>query len=92
MEKKTVPDPLDRTKQVAGVRVKVVEATEPFSYIKLEDGTEITIRNTVIEILRLEDRWDPQGNPIYNVTSQGTLTVDVPADLRKPPHVEFRGV
>ena len=84
MEKRTIPDPLDSNKQVTGVRVRVLEATEPFSYIKLEDGTELTLRSTVIEILRLEDRWDAKGNPIYNVTSQGTLMVDAPADLRKP--------
>ena len=84
MEKRTIPDPLDSNKQVTGVRVRVLEATEPFSYIKLEDGTELTLRITVIEILRLEDRWDAKGNPIYNVTSQGTLMVDAPADLRKP--------
>ena len=34
-------------KLVDGHIVKVVKAVEPFSYITLEDGTEISMRTTV---------------------------------------------
>ena len=84
MSTKKIPDPQDPTKQVDGTVVKVVDAKEPFSFLTLEDGTEVTLRNTVVEVVRVLERWDGQGQPVYSVTSQGTITVTAPEDLRKP--------
>ena len=38
-------------KLLDGKAIKVVEADEPFSHIKLEDGTEISMRTNVIQVM-----------------------------------------
>ena len=68
-----------------GYVVKVIEAREPFSYLKLEDGTEITMRTNVVQIIRLADTWDDSGNPSYNFEISSTITVNSPLELKKSP-------
>lgn len=84
MSRKSIPDPADPTKEVMATTVKIVAAEEPFAYISLEDGSTLTIRHTFLEVVRVEDRWDGQGNPMYTVTSQLAMMVESPEELRKP--------
>ncbi len=63
--------------------VKVAEAREPFPYLKLEDGTEVTMRTNVVQIFRLIDTWDDNGNPSYNFEISSTITVNSPPELKK---------
>ena len=70
---------------VDGTIVKVVSAEEPFSHIVLEDGTTITMRTNIIQVVRHVDSWDDKGNPIYSVEANGSMTITCPDDLRKAP-------
>ena len=70
-------------KNVDGDLVKVVKAVEPFTYITLEDGTEITVRTTVTEVVRQIGQWNNNGDPIYNIAFNTSITTDVPKSLRK---------
>ncbi len=63
-------------KTVDGQVIKVVKADEPFSCITLEDGTEISMRTTVIQVVRHKNQWDEYGNPIYTIDANGTITVN----------------
>ena len=69
-----------------GKVVKVVKADEPFSYIKLEDGTEFTMRSNVTQVIRLLDRWDEDGNPVYKIDVRGSMTKNSPASLKRGPN------
>ena len=81
--KRLLPDPDNPNRQAEAVIVRVKEALEPFTYITLEDGTTLTMRTTVLEVARFLDRWDKNNNPVYNVTSQGSLTIAAPDSLKK---------
>ena len=70
-------------KLIDGKVVKVVKADEPFSYIKLEDGTEISIRSNVTQIIRLVDRWHKNGNPMYQIEARASVTTNSPASLKR---------
>lgn len=70
-------------KMVDGEVVKIVEAVEPQSYVTLEDGTVITSRTTVSQVVRLVGKWSKDGTPTYNITANGTLTVNAPEHLMK---------
>ena len=71
--------------EVEGLVVKVTKADEPFSHITLEDGTEITMRTNVAQIIRLIDRWDEKGNPVYSVEANGSITINAPDELKRKP-------
>ena len=81
--KRMLPDPDNPGHQAEAVVVRVAEATEPFSYIMLEDGTTLTMRTTILEVSRFRNRWDKNNNPVYNITSQGSLSVAAPEELKK---------
>ena len=76
-----VPDPDDAQALVEGDLVRVASAEEPTSYLTLEDGTEITHRTSVLEVVRIADRWDSEGKPVYSFTVNGTIKIDVPPNL-----------
>ena len=63
--------------------VKVENADEPFSYITLEDGTELTMRTNVTQVLRLKDTWYKDGSPIYEIKANGNITITSPDKLKK---------
>lgn len=67
-----------------GYVVKVTDTREPFSYLTLEDGTEITLRNTVVQVIRLIDVWDDTGNPSYNLDLNCSIKVTAPPGAQKP--------
>ena len=76
----------DKTgEMVDGEVVKVTKADEPFSYITLEDGTTVTTRTTVLQVVRFVDRWDDKGNPRYSISLNGITTINSPETLRKEP-------
>lgn len=73
-------------KLVDGKVIKVVKADEPFSYIELEDGTEITMRTNVTQVIRLLDRWDKNGNPVYTIEAHGISRTNSPDSLKGEPN------
>ncbi len=49
----------------------------------VDDGTVVRIKLVVTEILRVEGQYDPQGNPLYMMTSTNVTSVSAPEDLRR---------
>lgn len=79
---RTVQDALGRN--VEGRDVDISESTERFSELRLEDGTILRIKPSVLQVTRLVEQWDPEGNPIYVVRSQNLVLVsEAPAELKR---------
>ena len=79
-----VPDPDDPGRHVEGELVRIADVREgPPSYVTLDDGTELTHRVSVLEVVRVKDRWDAKGNPLYSITINATLQVTAPESLRR---------
>ena len=72
-------------KMVDGQVIRVVRADEPFSHLELEDGTTITMRTNVVQIVRHLNSWDDKGNPVYSIEANGSITITCPDNLRKAP-------
>jgi hypothetical protein len=68
---------------VDGTEVQILETTERFTDIKLEDGTTLRIKPVVMTVTRLDGRYDPQGNPMYAVQAGQAMAADVPDHLRQ---------
>jgi len=78
-----IPDPDDPNKSVQGEIVRVNNFQDRPSRITLEDGSEITLRITVGEVVFIRDRWDNKGEPIYSVNLNPAIDVSAPEKLRK---------
>jgi hypothetical protein len=65
------------------VRVSVSQESG-FATAKLEDGTVIRLKPSVVEAWRFDDEFDEAGNPIYSVRTTILPTIDfVGAALRR---------
>lgn len=69
------------------VQAEVVDfepALENWTLYRLADGTEIKIKVSLLEVVRLLNDFDPQtGNPIYVFSSQQIVSVNAPENLKK---------
>jgi hypothetical protein len=68
---------------VDAVEVPVVESTERWSDVTLTDGSVLRIKASVLGAVRVDGRYDQEGNPIYQVKVNQVMTVDAPQHLRK---------
>jgi len=67
-----------------GVDVAIKDSHEKWSEIELADGTTLRIKPNVLTVTRLDGQYDPEGNPLYALTSNQVMTaMNVPAHLRK---------
>jgi hypothetical protein len=77
--------PLQGTDQIVeGFDVPVEESNERWSEFKLEDGTVLKAKVTVVSAVRLDGQFDPQGNPLYVMNLSPVMAiVEAPERLRK---------
>lgn len=66
--------------------VEVEESREGWSEYKLADGAKLRLKPVVMEVWRILDEFDPEGNPQYFVKSAGILTVLAPEELKRKPN------
>ena len=60
---------------VDGVEVPVSESTERWTEVNLEDGTVIRVKTTVIQAVRVTDKYDNDGNPQYLLKTAPVVTI-----------------
>jgi len=65
--------------------VAINQSSEYFNQYFLDDGTVLRMKLVATRVLRLEDRYDNDGSPVYFVQSTNVLSVDAPHHLKRPP-------
>jgi hypothetical protein len=67
-----------------GFDVPVVESTERWTEIKLEDGSILRIKASVLSAIRVQGQFDNDGNPMYALKSNiSMVVVDAPDNLKR---------
>lgn len=66
-----------------GVVTEVVRSAEHWNEYTLEDGTALRLKPVITEVLRIENEFDSDGNPVYIVRSTNVLSVDASEKVRK---------
>jgi len=57
---------------------------EDWNEYRLTDGSTLKVKLVLTGVMRLNNQYDPVGNPVYVVSSQNAVRViDVPANLRR---------
>ena len=84
MERKTkIPMPPDG-RLVEGFEVPVVESTERWTETKLEDGTVLRIKPSILSAVRIPGQWDPDGNPMYALKAANAMMIaEAPDHLKR---------
>ena len=77
------------------IEVDVVEITgrnDPPAVIELADGSRLRLRIDVLEVGRVREEWDVDGNPVYHIKSANTMAVlDAPESLQKKKKTASNG-
>jgi hypothetical protein len=60
---------------VSGEDIPISESTERWSELKLEDGSTLRVKPSIVAVTRVPGAFDPEGNPIYVV--QGGMVMVV---------------
>jgi hypothetical protein len=68
-----------------GFDVQVSESTEKWTEATLEDGTVIRVKASVFGAVRVDGKWDSEGNPMYALKANVLMNlVNVSERLRRP--------
>jgi hypothetical protein len=68
-------NPDGSTSQEIGTVLNVTDSKEPWSEYTLEDGTKLRIKQTLVNIVKLDDKKAPNGDPVYLVQGQQLMSV-----------------
>ena len=69
--------------QASGEVIRFKPVLEPWSEFECGDGTVLRLKVVVSEIIRIDDAFTPEGDPVYVVKSSNILHADVPEGLRR---------
>lgn len=69
---------------VDGLDVPVTESTERWTEVKLEDGSVLRLKPSVLAAIRIPGQFDPDGNPIYTLKTHVQMTLaEAPEALKR---------
>jgi hypothetical protein len=72
-------------RMVDGFEVPVLESTERWTEVKLEDGSILRIKPSVISAVRVPEQFDNDGNPMYALKATNQMVVaEAPEHLKRP--------
>lgn len=79
--KKTIPD--GNGGELVTTVMPFQAGGEHWNEYLVDDGSVIKIKLVVTEILRVDDKYDGNGDPVYLINSQNVVNVSAPESLRK---------
>jgi hypothetical protein len=67
-----------------GVDVPIKESSESSAIVKLEDGTILRVKFSIIQVIRADGEYDPDGNTFYAVKGAPMVAItSIKDELRK---------
>lgn len=73
-------------KNVKGDVIDFEAPAENFSTYKLEDGTYVKLKTTLVEVVRLIGEYTVTGDPVYMFSAQQTINILAAEDLKQKKH------
>lgn len=70
-------------KEVAAEEMEFKAINENWNEYELEDGSRIKIKLVCGKIIKIENEYDDDGNPVYRLLSTNVLTVTSPSEIRR---------
>jgi hypothetical protein len=68
-------NPDGSTSQEIGTLMETSTSEEAWSVYTLADGTKIRLRQTLVQAVRLDNKKNQNGEPVYSIQSQPTISV-----------------
>ncbi|MCI0588406.1 MAG: hypothetical protein L0323_16365 [Planctomycetes bacterium] len=66
-----------------GTSVSINSSQENFNTYLLEDGTVLKFKTVLVDVIRVDGKYDDDGNPLYVTRTKNIVTADSPEELRR---------
>lgn len=70
-------------REVEAIPVEVTQTSEKWNEYLLDDGSTVKMKLILKKVLRVENEFDGEGNPVYVMQSTNVTSVSAPLHLRK---------
>ena len=70
-------------RQVEASPIEASQANERWNEYLLEDGTLLKMKLVLKKVLKVDNEYDSEGNPVYVMQSTNITSVTAPKHLRK---------
>jgi hypothetical protein len=69
--------------EVDATSIEINQSSEYWNQYLLDDGSIVKMKLVVTKVLRIENKFDAEGNPVYLVQSTNVMSVGSPANLKR---------
>jgi len=69
--------------EVQALPIDINQTSENWNQYLLDDGTLIKMKLVATKVMRIDDKYDAEGNPLYIIQSTNITSVNAPAHLKK---------
>lgn len=76
-------------REVEATPVNINQASEYWNQYLLEDGSVIKVKLVATKIIRIDNEYDAEGNPVYFVQSTNVISVNSPENLKRKDQYGF---
>jgi hypothetical protein len=66
-----------------GQSVEFTAKSESWQLYELEDGTQLKMKLVLLDVIRIVDEYNKNGDPIYQFAAQQIMGINVPDELKK---------
>jgi len=70
-------------KTVDGLDMDFKSIKEDWNEYQINDGTIVRMKVVVVNIAKVTDKYDNEGNPVYIVKTSNVLAISAPEKLKK---------
>ncbi|MHB8154951.1 MAG: hypothetical protein ACYDFR_02730 [Candidatus Omnitrophota bacterium] len=69
--------------EVEAFPIDINQTNECWNQYLLDDGTVIKMKLVATKVLRVDNKYDQEGNPLYIIQSTNITSVNAPENLKK---------
>ena len=69
--------------EVEALPIDINQTNEYWNQYLLDDGTVIKMKLVATKVLRVDNKYDQEGNPLYIIQSTNITSVNAPVNLKK---------
>ncbi len=74
-------------RKVQGQSVDFTAKSENWQQYELEDGSQVKMKVVLLDVIRLVDEYNKNGDPVYQFSAQQIIGMTIPDELKKKEKV-----
>jgi hypothetical protein len=72
-------------REAIAMPIEINQTSEQWNHYLLDDGSSLRVKLVITKVSRIDNEYDPEGNPVYVFQSTNITSVSSPEDIKKRP-------